>query len=72
MLAVDLYVRDIVLEDGRDVHLRNARQSVRRRVADMGRSTEGNDCRGILTSGKVPLEKTISKHVYKEWSASRM
>ena len=70
MLAVDLYVRDIVLEDGRDVHLRNARQPVRRRVADMGRSTEG--CRGILTSGKVPLEKTISKHVYKEWSASRM
>ena len=71
MLAVDLYVRDIVLEDGRDVHLRNARQPVRR-VADMGRSTEGGDCRGILTSGKVPLEKTISKHVYKEWSASRM
>ena len=63
MLAVNLYVRDIVLEDSRDVHLRNARQPVRRRVADMGRSTESDECRGILTSGKVPLEKTISKHV---------
>lgn len=69
VLAVDLDVGDVVLEDGRDVDLvwvwtgkleNRARQWT---CSDSKTATGGIKKWAKLTSGKVPREKTIKRHV---------
>lgn len=86
MLSIDFYVRDVVLEHGRDVDLDKARSHVsahsfvidprprrsqyhaaqRRRPRQRPLATLSNFPKCLrLTSGNVPLENTIRRHVWR-------
>jgi hypothetical protein len=54
VLSVNLYIGDIVLEDGRNVDLDAC-------VRTVVVSRESIDRRVVFTSGKVPFEKTLSQ-----------
>jgi len=56
VFSVNLYIRNVVLEDGRDVNLIEGGIV---RLGEWGEETS------IQTSGKVPFEKTINRQVWK-------
>ena len=67
VLSVNLHIGNVVLEHGRDVDLITGKQAPRKRTRQRHVCTRGGGpgdvLNGRLTSGKVPLEKTISRQV---------